>query len=289
MAFTLRDYHKTLVVDPQRLTAIEDRLELLQKLKRKYGQSIADMLAQREVIALELSELSQLNDNMEELEGQLSACLRELEAKAQALTEARQAAAVRMAETIEAELKTLKMAAAVFQVKFAPNLEKGLALGPKGWDQIEFYLSTNTGEALKPMARIASGGELSRIILAMRRIMLQADPVATMIFDEVDSGVGGATAEVIGEKLRDLAARHQIFCITHLPHIACFGDHHFRISKAIDEGRTYVRLNVLKEDERINEIAHMMGGEKFTELAKKCAGEYRRPSGEKKFAEGNAA
>jgi len=131
------------------------------------------------------------------------------------------------------------------------------------------------------MARIASGGELSRIILAMRRIMLQTDPVATMIFDEVDSGVGGATAELIGEKLRDLAARHQIFCITHLPQIACFGDHHFRISKAVADGRTHVRLTVLSEEERIDEIAHMMGGGNFTEIAKKYAGEYRRALGQK--------
>ncbi|MBN1545895.1 MAG: DNA repair protein RecN [Syntrophaceae bacterium] len=284
IAFALRDYRKNLVVDPQRLAAVEDRLELLQKLKRKYGQSVADILMHREAIASELAELSQLSDNLEELDAQLNSCLRDLETKAEVLTKLRQEAAARMEQAIGEEFKTLRMNAAVFQVRFAPNLEKGLVLGPKGWDQIEFYLTTNTGEALKPMTRIASGGELSRIILAMRRIMLQADPVATMIFDEVDSGVGGATAEVIGEKLRDLATRHQILCITHLPQIACFGDHHYRIAKSIADGRTHVRLSILSEEERVSEIAHMMGGENFTEVAKKCAGEYRRSLGKKATA-----
>ncbi len=281
LAFALRDYRKTLVIDPQRLVAIDDRLEILQKLKRKYGQTVGDILIQREVIGRELSELSQMSEDMEALDTRIGACLQELEKKAQQLSEARQAAARRMEQAIGDELKTLKMVAAAFQVKFAWHAEKGLALGPKGWDQVEFYLSTNIGEALKPMTRIASGGELSRIILAMRRIMLQTDPVATMIFDEVDSGVGGATAEVIGEKLRDLAARHQILCITHLPQIACFGDHHFRISKAVAEGRTHVRLSVLSEEDRIDEIAHMMGGGNFTEIAKKYAGEYKRSLGRK--------
>jgi DNA repair protein RecN (Recombination protein N) len=279
LSFSLRDYRKTLVVDPQRLVAIEDRLDLLQKLKRKYGKTVTEVIAQREIIAGELDELSKLSDDMEELEGQLKAHIRDLEDKAHTLSEARQAAADRMEQAMGAEFNTLKMVAAVFQVRFAPSQEKGLLLGPKGWDQVEFYLSTNTGEALKPMTRIASGGELSRIILAMRRIMQQSDPVATMIFDEVDSGVGGATAEVIGEKLRDLATRHQILCITHLPQIACFGDHHFRISKAIAEGRTHVRLSVLSEEERIDEIAHMMGGGNFTEAARKYAGEYKRSLG----------
>ena len=279
LAFSLRDYRQTLVVDPQRLVAIEDRLELLQRLKRKYGKTVTEVIAQRETMAEELDELSKLSDDMEELESQINAYIQDLEEKAQRLSEARQGAASRMEQAIGAELQTLKMVAALFQVRFAPSQEKGLMLGPKGWDQVEFYLSTNTGEALKPMTRIASGGELSRIILAMRRIMQQTDPVATMIFDEVDSGVGGATAEVIGEKLRDLATRHQILCITHLPQIACFGDHHFRISKAIAEGRTHVRLSVLSEEERVDEIAHMMGGENFTEVARKYAGEYRRSLG----------
>lgn len=276
LAFALRDYRKTLVVDPQRLVVIEDRLEVLQKLKRKYGQTVADILMQRAAIAEELNELSQLSEDMEDLDARISTCLQELEKKAQRLSEARQVAAHQMEQAMGEELKTLKMVAAAFQVKFAWHAEKGLALGPKGWDQVEFYLSTNIGEVLKPMTRIASGGELSRIILAMRRIMLQTDPVATMIFDEVDSGVGGATAEGIGEKLRDLAARHQILCITHLPQIACYGDHHYRISKAVAEGRTHVRLTVLSEEDRIDEIAHMIGGGKFTEMAKKYAGEYRR-------------
>ncbi len=279
IAFSLRDYRKTLVVDPQRLTAIEDRLELLQKLKRKYGNSISDILMQRAKLAAELDELSKLSEDLEGVEGQLSACFQELEEEARKLSEARRDAAFRMEQAIEAEFKTLKMSVAAFEARFARQQEKGLAMGPKGWDQVEFYLSTNAGEALKPLTRIASGGELSRIILAMRRIMLQGYPVATMIFDEVDSGVGGATAEVIGDKLRDLATKHQILCITHLPQIACFGDYHFRISKAIADGRTHVRLNVLNEEERVDEIAHMMGGESFTEAAKKYAGEYRRVLG----------
>jgi len=279
-AFSLRDYRKTLAVDPMRLGTIEDRLEMLQKLKRKYGKTISEILHQREVIAAELNELSKLSENIDELDGLISACTRELEKKAHALSEARRTAAGRMERMMEEELGALKMAAAAFQVKCERNPDNGHPFGAKGWDQVEFYLSTNTGEALKPLIRIASGGELSRIILAMKRILMQTDPVGTMIFDEVDSGVGGRTAGGIGEKLRDLAAMHQILCITHLPQIACFGDHHYRISKAITDGRTHVRLDVLSEEERIDEITHMMGGENFVEMTRKNAGEFKRaPAG----------
>lgn len=278
-AFSLRDYRGALAVDPQRLEAIEDRLEILQKLKRKYGKTIAEVLHQREVIAAELDGLSKLSDSIDELDELLNACTQELEEKAHALSEARRTAAGRMEQMMGEELGALKMAAAVFQVKCERNPDKGQPFGAKGWDQVEFYLSTNAGEALKPLIRIASGGELSRIILALKRILMQTDPVGTMIFDEVDSGVGGRTAGGIGEKLRDLAARHQILCITHLPQIACFGDHHLRISKAITDGRTHVRLDVLSEEERVDEITHMMGGENFVEMTRKNAGEFKRPLG----------
>ena len=281
-AFSLRDYRKTLAADPQRLEAVEDRLEMLQKLKRKYGKTITEILDRREGIAAELADLSKLSENIDELNGAIGKCTRELEEKAQTLSEARRTAAGRREQMMGEELGALKMAAAAFQVKFEDSPGNGHSLGAKGWDQVEFYLSTNTGEALKPLIRIASGGELSRIILAMKRILMQTDPVGTMIFDEVDSGVGGRTAGRIGEKLRDLAFRHQILCITHLPQIACFGDHHFRISKAITDGRTHVRLDVLSEEERIDEITHMMGGENFVEMTRKYAGEFKRSPGRKR-------
>jgi DNA repair protein RecN (Recombination protein N) len=282
LAFVLRDYRKTLVVDSQRQAQIEDRLELLQNLKRKYGKTVTDILERREAIARELADLSQLNENIEEMDELITACGTDLKEKARYLSDRRRAAALLVDKSIQEELWALKMEGTAFQVQFSLDPEKENPFTSKGQDQIEFYLSTNAGEALKPLIRIASGGELSRIILAMKRMMMETDPVGTMIFDEVDSGVGGGAAEVIGEKLRDLAARHQIFCITHLPQIACFGDHHFRISKEIADGRTQVCLDVLSEDDRVDEIARMMGGENPEEITREYAGEIRRSFARKK-------
>jgi DNA repair protein RecN (Recombination protein N) len=282
LAFLLRDYRKTLMVDPQRQGAIEDRLELLQNLKRKYGKTVTEILERREAMARERADLSQLNDCIEEMDELIATCENDLKEQARCLSERRREAALLIEKSIQEELRALKMDGVVFQVNFYRDPEKENKFTSKGQDQIEFYLSTNAGEALKPLIRIASGGELSRIILAMKRMMMETDPVGTMIFDEVDSGVGGGTAEVVGEKLRDLAARHQIFCITHLPQIACFGDHHFRISKEIADGRTRVCLDVLSEDDRVDEIARMIGGENPEEITREYAGEIRRSFTRKK-------
>jgi len=267
MAFTLRDYGRVLVDDPARLAVIEERLELLQKLKRKHGGTIDAILKKREEIFCEREELSQLSENLEEIRTLLEARRCDLLVLAKNLSLARQKASLEMAALVEGELRTLKMNSVAFQVQCVRN-EDDTSFGPKGQDQVEFYLSTNMGESLKPMVKIASGGELSRIILAIKRIMMKTDPVGTMIFDEVDSGVGGRTAEVIGEKLRELAAMHQVLCITHLPQIARFGDHHFSIAKEVRDERTHVRLNVLSPEERVEEIARMLGGDNFREVSR---------------------
>ena len=265
MAFTLRDYCHALVDDPPRLAMIEERLELLRKLKSKYGKTIGEILRKREEIFSEREKLSRLGENLEEIHAILNSRLHDLHTLAQALSLARQKASSEIAVLVEEELKSLKMNSVVFQVQCIAD---DTFLGPKGQDQVEFYLSTNMGESLKPMVKIASGGELSRIILAMKRIMLKTDPVGTMIFDEVDSGVGGGTAEVLGEKLWELASRHQVLCITHLPQIARFGDHHFSIAKEVKKGRTHVCLHVLSPAERVNEIARMLGGDDFRGVSK---------------------
>jgi len=265
MAFILRDYCRALVDDPSRLAVVEERLELLGKLKRKHGKTIDEILKKREEIFSEREELFRFGENLEEMNAILDTRRHDLHAQARALSLARQKASSEMAALVEEELKTLKMNSVVFQVHC---IRDDTSLGPKGYDQVEFYLSTNMGESLKPMVKIVSGGELSRIILAMKRIMMKTDPVGTMIFDEVDSGIGGRTADVIGEKLRELASRHQVLCITHLPQIARFGDQHFSIAKEIKEGRTHVRLHVLSPEERVNEIARMLGDDDFRGVSK---------------------
>lgn len=265
MAFTIRDYCRSLVDDPSRLAVIEERLELLGKLKRKHGKTIDEILRKREEIFGEREELSRLGENLEEMRALLEERRHDLHTRAGGLSLARREASSAIAVLVEEELKTLKMNSVVFQVQCVTD---DSSPGPRGYDQVEFYLSTNMGESLKPMVKIASGGELSRIILAMKRIMMKTDPVGTMIFDEVDSGVGGGTAEVIGEKLRELAARHQVLCITHLPQIARFGEQHLSITKEVKEGRTHVCLHVLSAAERVEEIARMLGGDAFRGVSK---------------------
>ncbi len=181
-----------------------------------------------------------------------------------------------MEKAIEEEIHDLMMEKARFKVVFIePALdEDGSALfHSKGLDQLEFYLSTNVGEPLKPLNRIASGGELSRIVLAMKKVLARAGSVGTVIFDEVDSGIGGATAEIVGRKLRDIARSHQVICITHLPQIASFGATHYQVMKRVADGRTRTEVKTLTEDERLEEITRMLGGVEISDKTRAAAKE----------------
>jgi DNA repair protein RecN (Recombination protein N) len=181
-----------------------------------------------------------------------------------------------MEKAVEKEIHELMMEKARFQVSFKepqPDDENAPILHARGVDHLEFYLSTNVGEQLKPLNRIASGGELSRIVLAMKKVLARAGSVGTVIFDEVDSGIGGATAEIVGRKLRDIARSHQVICITHLPQIASFGQTHYRVVKSVNDGRTRTDVKSLAEDERLEEITRMLGGVEVTDKTRAAAKE----------------
>ncbi|OPY09751.1 MAG: DNA repair protein RecN [Syntrophus sp. PtaB.Bin001] len=268
-AFNIRDYCRTLVPDPDRLAQIEERLEHLGRLKRKYGGSIESIIEKQAELEKTLADLSDLEDDLDKTEEVLSKIESRMAAKAQLLSSKRRQAATALEEAVVEELKSLRMESAEFKVVFKDaEKDESLPFDYRGIDFVEFYLSANAGEDAKPLNRVASGGELSRIILAMKKVLARAGEVGVIVFDEVDSGIGGETADRVGEKLRDVARNHQVLCITHLPQIACYGNCHYRVTKAEDETRTTTRIEPLSVSERLNEIARMLGGRELTETTK---------------------
>lgn len=272
----LRDYLGKIPSDPARLEEIDDRLEAIGRLKRKYGGSIESVLRTGQSLREELQGLASAAEDIGALEAELAKRKTRLREQAETLSAERRRVAASMEKAIESEIHALMMEKARFSVRFpeAPPDAEGLApLNPKGIDQPEFHLSTNVGEPLKPLNRIASGGELSRIVLAMKKVLAKAGSVGTVVFDEVDSGIGGATAEVVGRKLRDISRHHQVICITHLPQIASFGRTHYRVTKQVSDGRTRTDVRQLSEDERVEEITRMLGGVEITEKTRAAARE----------------
>ncbi len=265
-ARTLRAYRDRLSVDPGRLEAIEERLEVLRRLKRKYGIDETAVLERAEELERELEGISRVEEDAEHFSREADRLRGALEERADTLSAVRRRAAGGLEKSLEEEIRSLRMDPARFEICFrTPGNPEGRSIGRRGWDDVEFLLSTNVGEEAKPLHRIASGGELSRIILAMKKVLLGAGgSIGTIVFDEVDSGIGGATAEVVGERIRDVASRHQVLCITHLPQIACFAQRHYRVSKALADDRTTSRVEVLSDDERLEEVARMLGGVRIT-------------------------
>jgi DNA repair protein RecN (Recombination protein N) len=266
--------------DPARLEEIETRLQELARLKRKYGGSIDSALQTLERSRAEIAELEQIGESKSEVEAEYATALDELAARAGKLSEHRRRASAELKRRMEAELKTLGMRAPVFEPRLAPLpsadgaiARDGLALGPDGADTVEFHLSANLGQPPLPLLRIASGGELSRVMLALKRLEAQRRGVATLIFDEVDAGIGGAVAEVVGRKLKQLARYHQILCVTHLPQIAAFADRHFLVEKEERRGATRSRVRALDDPARGEEIARMLGGAAITDKFRRAARE----------------
>jgi DNA repair protein RecN (Recombination protein N) len=274
-AMTLREYIKNLSYDPARLEAIDDRVDLLGKLKRKYGRTLDDVLKKRNEIEDELKAISSVDEEIEKLLEEMDAQKREMLKKATLLSQQRGESAAVLTKAIEDEIHALRMEKAVFTVEFGKSSsgQDTPVFNPRGIDEIEFYLTTNVGETAKPLNRIASGGELSRIMLAVKKVLAKTGSVGTLIFDEVDSGIGGAVAEDVGKKLRDVSQHHQIICITHLPQIACFGDTHYRVAKSVSDDRTVTLVDVLSEEERLDEIARMLGGAELTKKTRAHARE----------------
>jgi DNA repair protein RecN (Recombination protein N) len=274
-AMDLRDLQKGIVVDPRRLEEAEERLQLIHKLKRKYGPSIEEILRLKDKLAESLGSLDQRKEDLGRVERQIEEAEKTLLSKATHLSRKRRQAAGRFEDSLKEEFARLSLAGTRFEVPFQDPPESLKAgredlmkrLKAEGLDRVEFMLSPNVGEDLKPLSKIASGGELSRIMLAMKTILARSSSVETIVFDEVDSGIGGATAEVVGDKLRSLAEYHQILCITHLPQIASKGLTHFMVEKEVRDGRTATVISELGHEERVREIARLLGGKKVTPKA----------------------
>lgn len=258
----LSSYLQSIPTDASRMESIAERLALLKQLQRKYGPTLEEVIAFAEKIRLEVSELEGLEGRIDGLESELEKVSTKALLKATDLSEARKETAQKLGQAMEAELASLSFNQAMFKVKMAVPEGLGLdGIQASGRDTVEFLFSANPGEPPKPLVRVASGGELSRLMLAMKCILARRDQVDTVIFDEVDAGIGGQAAEAVAEKIGELSGHHQVFCITHLPQIAAGADIHFRIEKRIEDGRTKTVLVRLDKDEKIVELARMLGGE----------------------------
>ncbi len=267
-ARTLGAYASKIEADPTRLEEIDNRLQEVTRLKRKYGGSIDAALETLERSRAEIGELEGIGESKAQVEAAMASALDELAAHANKLSSIRKRAAADLGRKMETELKSLGMRSPGFEPRLATLgddeagfVHRGIALGPFGIDTIEFHLSPNVGQPAMPLLRIASGGELSRVMLALKRLEAQRRGVATMIFDEVDAGIGGAVAQVVGRKLKQLSRFHQILCVTHLAQIAAFADRHLTVEKEERRGSTRSRVAVLEPGDRAEEIARMLGGE----------------------------
>jgi DNA repair protein RecN (Recombination protein N) len=270
----LRSYLRLIQLDEQRIETVEERLDELNKLKRKFGGSLEAVQSQLERIEQELLNVENIGEKINGVKNLLAERHDRSKELASKLSRNRKKAAGVLAQKIIEALSSLKMVQTIFKVNldtisWNQKTDRYLkiddhTLTETGIDRVTFMIAPNLGEDLKPLANIASGGELSRVILALKAILAETDSVETIIFDEVDAGIGGGTAEVVGRKLAELAKHHQVICITHLPQIAKFGEHHFSISKHVIDGRTRTALQPLSEADRHREIARMLGGENIT-------------------------
>jgi len=261
IAIQLRDYLRKLSVEPGRLDAVEERLDLLTNLKRKYAPTIDALLEYKEQIDKEIEELTDLDASKSALAKKITETTERVKASGRALSDRRRTAAKRLEETIQNELADLAMPKARFEVRFAELAHPG----PRGFERTEFFIAPNPGEEPKPLVRIASGGELSRLMLALKRAAPEGDGAVALIFDEVDAGIGGEAATAVGQKLWRVARKAQVLCITHLPQVAAFGDAHYKVEKGEESGRTMTRLIPLNGEERVSEMARMLGGARVTE------------------------
>lgn len=266
-------YRDELEFEPDQLNQVEERLALIHQLKRKYGDTVEAVLAYAEAVSKELEELRNRDENREEVKRKLDVVQEKLKDLADRLTSARQQAAKRLEKRMEKELADLNMANTAFRVAFHPS-DRGFT--PLGCDRVEFQIAPNPGEPLRPLAKIASGGELSRLMLALKTIFIDVDPIDTVVFDEIDTGVSGRAAQSIAEKLAGLARKNQVLCVTHLPQVACMADHHYLIAKEVADQQTRTRVERLDEEGRTTELARMLGGVEVTSTTRRHAAEMLR-------------
>ena len=265
----LRSYLESLEFDSNELENVQDRLELIRGLQRKYGDTIPEIIAYQNQSQKELLEITDRGARIKELEELESRFLEELSRRGGELSRGRKQGALVLASELETQLNDLKMAGSRFEVDFKSGEDsegilteegKQVAYYSDGLEKVEFLIETNPGEGFKPLVKTASGGETARLMLAIKNVLAQADHISTLVFDEIDQGIGGRIGAVVGEKLYRLTAKHQVICITHLPQLAGFGQQHYQVSKDVEGGRSYIQVQEISGEERIKELATMLGG-----------------------------
>jgi DNA repair protein RecN (Recombination protein N) len=273
-------YVRELNLDPARLEAIEERLAQLARLRRKYAGTVEELIRRRDELTAELARIEGGGEAVAELEAAVEAARRSAAEWAGRLSVERRRVARDLTRDVTPELVALALEGAQFTVRFAESEER--PLGPEGWDDVEFFLAANQGEEARSLARVASGGELSRIMLALKTLSAADEHGATLLFDEVDAGIGGAVAEVVGRKLRHLGRNRQVLCITHLPLIAAFAQHHIAVAKRVEDGRTLSTARPLSTTERVGELARMLAGTRVSPEAREHAEQLLRKSQSRK-------
>ncbi len=268
----LNRYLGSIDLDPERLEQVQTRLSKLAELRRKYGASSQEMIAQLEVLEREYSTIANADGRLKELDQELTALEKKLKAQAKILTEARTKVSQLLAKKVTGELKDLKMADAQFMIELETKTDL-TTWKSNGADDIRFVVQTNAGDTARPLGKVASGGELSRLMLAIRRVIADRGGIGVYLFDEIDAGIGGQTAFEVGKKLKSVASYNQVICITHLPQVAAFADHHLSVQKTSANKKTMTTVVELTTKERKEEIARMLGGPELTKKSLENAGE----------------
>ena len=271
-AETLRDFADEFDFSPEELDRLESRLDVIYRLKKKYGPTVADMLDYLEKCRAELEQIQDADDTIQRLEKELDKARKEARKRGEALSKARKKAADELQKRVQEELRQLDMPKVQFVTEFAPSPGQD-GMDDTGMDQVQFLMSANLGEALKPIQKVASGGELARIMLALKNVLAEDDGVGSLVFDEVDTGVSGRAAQKVAEKLAQVSRRKQVLCVTHLPQIAAMADTHFSVEKGEKKGRTFTNVARLDRQGRVEELARLIGGAAVTDVLRRSAEE----------------
>ena len=282
-ADTLRDLSRSFDFSSGELDQVEERLDLLYRLRKKYGPTVEDMLAYLDRCRKELDQIQYADDTLARLEKDLKKAQKEASRRGETLSQARREAAGALQARVQEELRQLDMPKVQFQTEFTPKGGEA-GMDETGLDEVQFLMSANLGEALKPIQKVASGGELARIMLALKNVLAEGDQIGTLVFDEVDTGVSGRAAQKVAEKMAQVARGKQVLCVTHLPQIAAMADTHFSVQKGEREGRTYTRLERLDRSQRREELARLIGGASITPSLLESAEELLRQAEQQKQA-----
>ena len=282
-ADTLRDLSRSFDFSPGELDQVEERLDLLYRLRKKYGPTVEDMLSYLDRCRKELDQIQYADDTLARLEKELKKAQKEAARRGEVLSQARREAAGALQARVQEELRQLDMPKVQFQTEFTPKGGEA-GMDETGLDEVQFLMSANLGEALKPIQKVASGGELARIMLALKNVLAEGDQIGTLVFDEVDTGVSGRAAQKVAEKMAQVARGKQVLCVTHLPQIAAMADTHFSVQKGEREGRTYTRLERLDRSQRREELARLIGGASITPSLLESAEELLRQAEQQKQA-----